>query len=188
MECYYCHKKGHFKKSCKKIKADQKEEKNPENTTTIGVATENNVKLLSVSLGNEISDLWILDLGCSFHMCANENWFDTYEKKNGGEFLMGNDPTCKVVGIETVKVKMYDNIIRTFDNVQHIPSLKMNLISLSTLNANGDTYSSSGGKFKICKGSMVIMRGKMLPNSLYKPLEDIISNGVAIIHTGELRE
>jgi len=76
----------------------------------------------------------------------------TREKKNGGEVLMVNNAACKVVGISTVKVNMYDNIIRTFGNVGYVPSLKKNLISLGTLGANDCTYSSSGGKLKICKG------------------------------------
>jgi len=41
----------------------------------------------------------------------------TFEKKNEGEVLMGNDVACKVVGIGTVKVKMYADIIHTFGNV-----------------------------------------------------------------------
>ena len=73
VDCYYCHKKGHFKKYCKKFKFDQKKGKNPESTTTAGVATENNAKLLSVSSDNKISHSWILDLDCTFHMCANKD-------------------------------------------------------------------------------------------------------------------
>ena len=65
---------------------------------------------------------------------------------------MGNDAAYKVVSIGTVKVKMYDGIICTFGNVRHVLTLKKNLISLGTLNANGYTYSSSGGKLKTCKG------------------------------------
>ena len=50
-------------------------------------------------------------------MCANMDWLDTYEKKDGGEVLMGNNAACKVVGFGTVKVKMYDGIIHTFSNM-----------------------------------------------------------------------
>ena len=70
---------------------------------------------------------------------------------------MRNDVVCKIVRTGTVKVKMYDDIIYTFSNVWHVPSLKKNLISLGTLDANDFTYSSSGGKFKICKGLMVLI-------------------------------
>ena len=72
------------------------------------------------------------------------------------------------------------NFIGTFSNVRHVWNLKKNLISLGTLDANGYTYSSSGGKFKICKDLMVIMRGEMLLNNLYKLLGDSISGGAAI--------
>jgi len=74
---------------------------------------------------------------------------------------MRNDDACKVVGIGTVNVKMYEGIILTFGNVQHVLSLKKNLISLGTLDTNGYAYSSNVGKLKICMGSMVIMQGEI---------------------------
>jgi len=187
VECYYCHKKGHIKKYCRKFKADQKEGKKSKNPSTAAVATENKGELFSVSSGKPISDSWILNSGCTFHMCANKDWFDTYEKKDGGEVLMGNNVACKVIGIGTVKVKMYDGIIHTFGNVRHVPALKKNLISLGTLDALGLTYSSGGGKIKICKGSLVVMRGEKLSNNLYKLMGDTISGGAAIF-TPEISE
>ena len=84
---------------------------------------------------------------------------------------MGNNDACKVIVFGVVKVNMYDDIIRTFGNVQHVPALKKNLISLGTLDTSDLTYSSSGGKIKICKSSLVIMRGEKLSNNLYKLME-----------------
>jgi len=107
VECYYCHEKGRFKKYCKKFEADQKEEKSPENTTMTRVATENNTKLLSVSSCNKISDSWILDPGCTFHVCANKDWFDTYEKKNGGEVLKYNIVwPMKILNTYNINIRM----------------------------------------------------------------------------------
>ena len=85
VECYYCHKKGHIKKNCRRFKVDQKERKKPENTSIAEFATENKAELFSISSGKPISDSWILDFNCTFHMCANRDWFGTYEKKDGGE-------------------------------------------------------------------------------------------------------
>ena len=112
-------------------------------------------------------------------MCANRDWFNTYEKKNEGEVLMGNDAACKIVGIGTLKVKMYNDIIRTFSNVRHVLSLKKNFISLGTLDANNYTYSSSEGSLKYSRGSMVVMR-EMLLNNLYKLLKDTISSRASL--------
>ena len=77
---YYHHKKGHIKKNCQRFKADQKEGKKPENTSTAGVATENKAELFSVSSSKPILDSWILDFACTFHMCSNRDWFGIYEK------------------------------------------------------------------------------------------------------------
>ena len=49
-------------------------------------------------------------------MSTNKDQFNTYEKKNGDEVFTGNNAACKVVGIGREKVKMYDDIIRTFGN------------------------------------------------------------------------
>jgi len=84
-----------------------------------------------------------------------------------------------------VKVKIYDDIIHTFDNVRHVPSLKKKLISLGTLDANGYTYSSGGLKLKICNGSIVIMRQEMLYKYLVQVLGRYYFRWSYYIHTGE---
>ena len=54
------------------------------------------------------------------------------------------------------------------------------MISLDTLDESGLTYSSSGDKIKICKGSLVIIREEKLSNNLYKLMRDTILGGTAI--------
>ena len=49
-------------------------------------------------------------------MCKQELVW-TYEKKDGAEVLMGNNVACKIVGFGMVKIKIYDDIIRTFDSM-----------------------------------------------------------------------
>nr|GEY57743.1 retrovirus-related Pol polyprotein from transposon TNT 1-94 [Tanacetum cinerariifolium] len=44
-----------------------------------------------------------------------------------------------------IQVKMHDGVVRTITGVRHVPNLKRNLISFSTLEANGCKYSSEGG-------------------------------------------
>ena len=41
------------------------------------------------------------------------------------------------MGIHTVKIKMWDGITRMLNDVRHVLTLKKNLISLGTLDANG---------------------------------------------------
>lgn len=60
-------------------------------------------------------------------MMPNE-WFDTYKLVNSGFVLMGNDTSCKVIGIGNIKVKMFDEIVKTLYNVKHMPDLRKNMI------------------------------------------------------------
>ena len=80
---------------------------------------------------------WIPDFGCSFHMTPNKDLFTTYEKVDGGNVTMGNNATCKVVGVGSIQMKMFDGMVRTLSDVRHVLGLKKNLISLGTLDKNG---------------------------------------------------
>ncbi|KAL5554002.1 hypothetical protein UlMin_041403 [Ulmus minor] len=99
--------------------------------------------LLASMNGGSVANSWILDSGCTYHMCPHKEWFYTYQPCDVGTVLMGNDASYKVIRIGTVKIKMYDGIVRILGNVQHIPKLKKNLISLGTLDS---LVVSSNGK------------------------------------------
>ncbi|XP_039025197.1 uncharacterized protein LOC120158420 [Hibiscus syriacus] len=105
------------------------------------------------------SDEWILDSGSSFRMSTNHDWFATYETVSTHDVFLGNNVPCKVAGIGTIKLKMFDEIVRTLGNVRHVPDLSRNLISLGTLDSKGYKFSSEGGAMKIYKDSLVILKG-----------------------------
>ncbi|KAK9179751.1 hypothetical protein WN943_028956 [Citrus x changshan-huyou] len=79
----------------------------------------------------------------------------------GGKVLMGNNVSCKVIGIGSVRLKMSDGIIRELDNVRHIPELKRNLISLSMLDKAGCCIRLESSSLKVIKGSLIMMKGVM---------------------------
>ncbi|CAL8990912.1 unnamed protein product, partial [Prunus brigantina] len=60
---------------------------------------------------------YILDSGCSYVICSNQSWFDTYEVDDSGEVVIGDGLVCRVEGTSIIKVKMYDNIVRTLGMV-----------------------------------------------------------------------
>ena len=62
-------------------------------------------------------DDWILDSRCTFHMSPNRNWFSTYRSIEGGVVLMGNDSQSKVIGIDTVELRMHDGTKLTLTDV-----------------------------------------------------------------------
>jgi hypothetical protein len=186
VECYYCHKKGHYRRFCRLMKQDLEDKKNQKGSAdSVNVAndesddSEVSADLLSVSSGTDsLIDSWILDSACSYHMCPNRQWFDTFKSCNAGTVLMGNDARCKAIGIGTIKVRMFDGVVRVLTNVRYVPDLKKNLISLGTLDSLGYSYSAKDGVMKITKGALLAMKGEKIGN-LYKLLGNTVTGGAA---------
>ena len=44
---------------------------------------------------------------------------------------MGNNVTCKTIGIESIRIKMYDGIVRTLTDVRHVPELELDINRIS---------------------------------------------------------
>ena len=74
--CYYCLKGGHFIKDCHKRIRDEKN--NPKNydsdngEAAIAANNSNMGEVLTVSTQDHKED-WILDSGCTFHMCPTRD-------------------------------------------------------------------------------------------------------------------
>ena len=99
---------GHIKSDCFKLKNKLKQkEKFVEKTiesAEVSVATDENVGNIFSAIDDRTrsKNEWILDSGCSYHMCPNRDLFSTYESCNGGIVLMGNNAACDVVGRGTI--------------------------------------------------------------------------------------
>ena len=100
-------------------------------------------------------------------MTPNPDWFSIYKPVHKGVVLMGNNASCKVAGIGTVHIKMFDGVVRTLCDVRHVPYLKRNLIYLSTLDVKGYKDTGEGGVLKISKGALVMMKGHQKTTMLY---------------------
>ena len=70
-----------------------------------------NAEVLVVSKEDSQKE-WILDSRYSFHMCPNKGWFDNYKQIDGGIVLPGNNKSCKVNGISSLRIKMHNGIKR----------------------------------------------------------------------------
>ena len=45
-------------------------------------------------------------------MSPHKNWFVTYEKKFGGNVLIGNNASCKIVGIGSIQIKCMIKLLK----------------------------------------------------------------------------
>jgi len=147
---------------------------------TDGSSDGNEVLVTFAGCANS-GDEWILDSTASFHICINRDWFITYDSVNGGSVKMGDDSPCQIIGIGSVQMEMHDGIIRTLTDVRHIPDMRKNLISLSTLDGKGYKYSGGYGVLKVSKGSLIIMKGDLKYANLYRLRGTTITSDAAVI-------
>ncbi|GJY55720.1 retrovirus-related pol polyprotein from transposon TNT 1-94 [Tanacetum coccineum] len=107
---------------------------------------------------------WIMDSGGSYHITPK---LDLFFDCDGGRVLLGNNMECKIKGIVKVKVQLKDGSSFVLHNVKNIPELKINLISLGTLEIKGYIVKLQSGKIKVINGSRVILSGTRRDNCVY---------------------
>ncbi len=59
----------------------------------------------------------------------------------------------------TIKVKMSDSVVRTLEEVRHIPNMKKKLISLGTIDSKCYSYKFENEIMKVSKGAMIVITG-----------------------------
>jgi len=110
---------------------------------------ENSCDVLTTRSGNgKYSDIWLLDLGCTYHMCPKRE-FSTYKPYDEDSVLMGNNAVRKTVGIGNIRMRIFYRQARTLTNVRHVPDLKKNLFSLRALEAQGCKFFGADGGIKV---------------------------------------
>ena len=148
--------KGHFKNDCQELKNKNKE-------TNGDAATMEEEGYESVGVCVATKDLqrgkWILDSGCTFHMCLFKIYFSDYHDLNRGKVIMGNNAVCKVIGMGNVSLRLHDGKIWELREVRYVFDLKRNLISLGLIDQNGFSIKLESGKLLIMKGSKIVMKG-----------------------------
>ncbi|KAE8721370.1 hypothetical protein F3Y22_tig00016115pilonHSYRG00011 [Hibiscus syriacus] len=183
IHCYKCKEVRHMKRDCPKLKK-QTDEKRDGSSKSVNVVEDDNSDcsegdMLSIST-TQLTDAWILDSGCSYHITPNREWFSTYRPINSGSVYLGDDRCCNIVGIGDVRIKMHDGSVRTLSGVRHIPDLKKNLISLDTLHKNGFIPKADEDRetIRIVKGALTVMKGKMTAGNIYILLGSTVAGEV----------
>jgi hypothetical protein len=73
---------------------------------------------------------------------------------------LGDDATCKIVGMGKVQIKKKNGIKWLLKEVRHVPDLRKNLISTGQLASEGCVSIFTNKAWKVTKGSLVIAKGE----------------------------
>ena len=158
VECYYCHKLGHFQYEC------------PSKESEVNYAEFQDEMLLMASMENKESDkeeAWFIDSGCSNHMCGKKEVFSDLDENFSETVKLGNNSSMAVKGKGNVRFQL-NGISHIITSVFYVPELKNNLLSIGQLQEKGLTIIFQHGKCKIYhKEKGLIMETTMSSNRMF---------------------
>ena len=94
------------------------------------------------------STQWIIDSGCTRHMCGDKTQFKSLKLKRGGGVTIGDSKTLPILGKGKV-----GNDTASISNVRFVKGLKYNLLSVSQLHDDGHKVEFSKDKCVITVGT-----------------------------------
>ncbi|KAG8490704.1 hypothetical protein CXB51_013774 [Gossypium anomalum] len=96
----------------------------------------------------------------------NSSEADVVEDYSDNELLVASVNNSKM-SVGTIKVKLFNGVVRTLSDIQHVPELKRNLILSSTLDSKGYRYIAKSEVLKISKSSLIVMKEQRKAAKLY---------------------
>ena len=71
---------------------------------------------------------------------------------------MKNDDACQMIGIGTVRIKMFNGVVRDLTDVRYVPQMKKNIISVGVVESKGLKMSWRMNS-QSHEGVLVVMKG-----------------------------
>ncbi|CAL1681040.1 unnamed protein product [Lasius platythorax] len=184
VECYFCHKKGHFARDCrqKKRNVSQKFEKSAQSVQNCAfVSTLNKhcdevqpsipASQMKALLSLDSSEVWLMDSGASRHITYRREWLENYEPVIGEEIRLGDNGVCSVRGTGTVRIqklvdsKWYPSVT---EDVLFVPDIRKNLFSVGVCTSKGFNVTFRGQSVSISKEDAVVAQGMRQENGVFR--------------------
>ncbi|KAK2987329.1 hypothetical protein RJ640_023630 [Escallonia rubra] len=158
VECFRCHKFGHYRSECYTKLPNDKEKGEKSNFVE---KKEVETLLMVVQAHKEpAADVWYVDTGCSNHMCGSKSSFSYLNEDFHSTVSFGDFSTVNVMGKGDVKIRTKNGFVETISNVLYVPDLKSNLLSASQLQEKGYIITIQQGACEIydpTKGAIVVV-------------------------------
>ncbi|PNX94522.1 copia-type polyprotein [Trifolium pratense] len=158
IECYKCHKLGHFQYEC------------PNVGDYANYADNEEVLLMAFDKSHQEStkkQIWYLDSGCINHMCGVKEWFHDLDMNFKETVRLRDNSQMSVVGKGNVKLQL-NGFTQIITDVYYIPELKNNLLSIGQLQLKDLTIVFKRNWCKVYhQDKGMIMSSQMASNKLY---------------------
>jgi hypothetical protein len=121
---------------------------------------------------------WWMDSGANIHGCADVSMFSFYQVGRSGALLMRNGLCAHVLGVGTVILKFTSGKTVPLKSVQHVPSIKKNLISASMLCQDGYKVVLESNKCVMLKHDTFVGKGYDCGGLFHLSLHDVCNKMV----------
>ena len=187
-ECVFCHEE-HWKKNCPKLKKKDKG-KSMSNACVIKRGSDSSDSEFYLIGHQTIAGFneWILDLGCTYHMCPHKEWFFKFEEVDGEVVYMGSRDVNYIIRMGSIQLRNHDGSIRVMTYVWYVPKLKKNLISLGALESKGLVVIIQDGVLNVISKAPLVMKGTRRNNLYYYNGSTVVGVVATISSCGEYSE
>lgn len=142
-KCYKCGLMGHIAKFCrtKKSEDSDKESKQIANNVNESYSVTSNSVYNVSCVKTEVSNrAWILDSGCTAHMCGDRNMFISMNMTTMAKLNLASQESTNIEGKGIVHLQVSNNsgsrLIELKDTL-HVPELRTNLVSVAKITNKG---------------------------------------------------
>ena len=172
MECYNCHKKGHFAWQCPQKKKKKKDA--GQNCAFMAMSSSrcNELRDSAEAFAKmDAKDVWLLDSGASRHITFRREWFESFSPCTGEKVMLGDDCACDVRGSGTIKIRKIVNnewLYSTIENVLFVPQLRKNLLPVGASVSKGFEVNFSDNRVLILKNGITVAEGSKQSNDIHR--------------------
>lgn len=136
VQCYHCKKFGHIQSNCW-----YKDRNIGESSSSSGGkntdAEFGGLFMVHTEIRSPHPSIWLLDSGCSSHMTGRKELFFKLDENQRHVVKLGDNKEMQVAGKGSVAVTTQIGETKLIHNVQYVPNLAHNLLSVGQLIANG---------------------------------------------------
>ncbi|WVZ25062.1 hypothetical protein V8G54_003606 [Vigna mungo] len=142
IECFNCHRYGHYASECYPEKEEQKNGQGKEAYTTQVDSDSEPITLMtttSIVRSHSQDKLWYLDSGCSNHVTCHRDWLINFAETNRSMVRFADESTSKVEGVGDVVIRRKNGSCVILTGVLFVPAIRYNLLSIAQIIQKGFT-------------------------------------------------
>jgi len=141
--CHYCNKEGHWKNKCLKRKGDLQKGTSNGHLAFMGLSSQQ----------REMTE-WIIDLGASRHLTANQALLKDYIKIRPTTIMIGNGKEITAIGQGNITIPTSSGTI-LLAGVLHVPQIGSNLLSVASIVDHGFRVEFTEDTCSVNKGDIL---------------------------------